>query len=134
MAICCVLSRVRDLLRPVDCHPPGSCVHGTSQARTLGGLPSLLRGLLPTQGPDLRLLSLALAGSFSTTRKRHLGAQAVERTLINDCWGKWKRAESFFIKSGHHARKIKPASRKLKKQWKHLNVNYFKQHTLLRFE
>ena len=118
---------------PVDCHPPGSSVHGTSQARTLGGLPSLLRGSSRPRG-RICVSRVSCTGRQLLHHQRHLGAQDVDRTLINDCWGSGREQTLSSPKFGHHARKIKPASRKLKKQWKHLNVNYFKQHILLRFE
>ena len=42
---------------PIDWSPPGSSVHGTSQARTLEWVaPSCSRGIFLTQGLDLCLL------------------------------------------------------------------------------
>ena len=40
----------------MDCSLPGSSLHGTLQARILGGLHFLLQGLFPTQGLDTHLL------------------------------------------------------------------------------
>ena len=42
---------------PMDCGPPGSCVHGISQARTLEWLAICFsRGIFPTQGSNPHLL------------------------------------------------------------------------------
>ena len=40
----------------MDCSPPGSSVHGISQARTGVGGHALLQGIFPTQGSNLHLL------------------------------------------------------------------------------
>ena len=63
---CCLLTKsCLTLCDPMDCSPPGSSVHGISQARILGGL------LFPSPGDlsNLRIKprSLALAGRFFTT-------------------------------------------------------------------
>ena len=50
------LSCVRLFCDTVDGSPPGSCVHGTLQARV--GCPFLLREIFPTQGLNLHLLHL----------------------------------------------------------------------------
>ena len=45
------------LCNPMDCSPPGSSVHGISQARITGmGGHSLLQGIFPTQGSNPHLL------------------------------------------------------------------------------
>ena len=64
---------VSDSLRPMDCSPPGSSVHGIFQARILEWLPCPSPGNLP----DLRLepvspMSPALASGFCITGA-HLG-------------------------------------------------------------
>ena len=49
----CVLSHsvVSDSLRPMDCSPPGSSVHGDFPGKNTGvGSLSLLQGIFPTQG------------------------------------------------------------------------------------
>ena len=46
----------------MDCSPPGSSVHGISQARILEWLPFPTPEDLP--GPGIELASLALAGGF----------------------------------------------------------------------
>ena len=59
------LSRVQLFCDPVDCSPPGSSVHGISQARTLEWAAIiLLQGIFPTQ--ELNPVSPALAGEFFT--------------------------------------------------------------------
>ena len=44
------------LCDPMDCSPPGSSVHGISQARILVGCHFLLQEIFPTQGSNLHLL------------------------------------------------------------------------------
>ena len=45
------------LCDPMDCSPPGSSVHGISQARILEWVAiSFLQGIFPTQGSNLCLL------------------------------------------------------------------------------
>ena len=52
----------------MDCIPPGPSVHGTPQARILGGLLSPSPGDLPDSGTEpMCLVSPALAGSFFIT-------------------------------------------------------------------
>ena len=49
-------SVVSNSLRPHDCCPPGSSVHGDSPGKNTGvGSPSLFQGIFPTQGsnPDI---------------------------------------------------------------------------------
>ena len=54
----CLLSHVR-LCDPRDCSPPGSSVHGISQARLLGvGCHLLLQGIFQTQESNPSLLQL----------------------------------------------------------------------------
>ena len=55
------------LCDPMDYSPPGSSVHGISQARILSGLPFPSPGDLPNPGIEPEsLLSPALAGGFFT--------------------------------------------------------------------
>lgn len=132
MAICCVLSHVRLVTTPwTVTRPAPVSMEPPRQEHWVGCHPCSGAPADPGAG-SASLVSCT--GRQLLHHQRHLGAQAVERTLINDCWGSGREQNLSSPKSGHHARKIKPASRKLKKQWKHLNVNYFKQHTLLRFE
>ena len=50
-------SVVSDSLRPMDCSPPDSSVHGILQARILGvGCYSLLQGIFPASGSNPGLL------------------------------------------------------------------------------
>ena len=62
-------SVVSDSLRPVDCSPPGSSVHGILQARILESrLPFPTPRDLPNTGIEpVSLASPALAGRFFTT-------------------------------------------------------------------
>ena len=67
----CMLSHrvVSTLCDPVDCSPPVFSVHGISQPRVLGWVPSLPPGALPH--PDVESVSSvspALAGGFFTTQ------------------------------------------------------------------
>ena len=55
-------------LRPLDCRPPGSSVHGFSRQEHWSGLPSPPPGDLPTAGMEpASLVSLALAVGLFTT-------------------------------------------------------------------
>ena len=58
----CVLARLcLTLCNPTDWGPPGSSVHGISQARVLDWVCHfLLQGIFPTQGSNLCLLGLLL--------------------------------------------------------------------------
>ena len=51
---------VSDSLRPMDCSPPGSSVHGILQARILewAAMPPLLLGIFSTQGLNPSVLRL----------------------------------------------------------------------------
>ena len=61
-------AQLHPTLRPQDCSPPGSPVHGDSPGKKTGvGCHALLQGIFPTQGSGLYLLSPALAGRFFTT-------------------------------------------------------------------
>ena len=63
---CCLIAKsCLTLLRSLDCSPPGSSVHGISQARNWSGLPFPSPGELPD--PGIKLTSPALAGRFFTT-------------------------------------------------------------------
>ena len=82
---------VSDSLRPMDCSPPGSSVHGIFQARILEWLPCPSPGNLP----DLRLepvspMSPALASGFCITGA-HLGVCLMfsqeEIQVIHFWWG-----------------------------------------------
>ena len=56
------------LCDPMDCSPPGSCVHGILQARYWSGLPWPPPGALPNPGiKPMSLMSPALAGRFFIT-------------------------------------------------------------------
>ena len=56
------------LWNPMDCSPPGSSVHGISQARILSGLPLPSLGDLPDPGIEPKSpMSPALTGRFFTT-------------------------------------------------------------------
>ena len=54
----CLLDKLHPTLcDPMDCGPPGSCVHGISQARILEWFAVFFsRGIFPIQGSNLRLL------------------------------------------------------------------------------
>ena len=72
LTLCWVaLSRsvVSNSLRPHDCCPPGSSVHGDSPGKNTGvGCHFLLQGIFPTQGSNLSLqASPDLAGRFFIT-------------------------------------------------------------------
>ena len=59
MSSCAVLSHsvVSNSLRPHDCSPPGSSVHGDSPGKNTGvGCHALLQGIFPTQESNLGLL------------------------------------------------------------------------------
>ena len=61
-------SVVSTLCEPLDCSPPGSPVHGISQARMLEWVAiPFLQGIFPSQRLNLHLLSPALASGFFTT-------------------------------------------------------------------
>ena len=50
ITVVCLLSPVQLFSDPIDCGPPGSSVHGISQAGSTGvGCPSLLQGIFPNQ-------------------------------------------------------------------------------------
>ena len=58
---CCLITKLyQTLCSPMDCSPPGSSVHGISQARALewvaAGVSFLLQGIFPTQELNPRLL------------------------------------------------------------------------------
>ena len=63
----CTLSRVWVFYDPMDCSPPGSSVHGTSQARTLEwvAMSSSRGSFLPA--PGIKPASPSFAGGFFTT-------------------------------------------------------------------
>ena len=58
-------SRVQLFCGPMDCSPPGSSVHGISQAGTWSGLPFPSAGDLPN--PGIELAYPALACGFFTS-------------------------------------------------------------------
>ena len=64
------------LCNPMDCSLPGSSVHGILKARILEQVGhAFLQEIFPTQGLDLHLLFLELAGGFfptSTTWEVHI--------------------------------------------------------------
>ena len=75
---------------PMDYSPPGSCVHGISQAKYWIGIHFLLQVIFPTQGSNLRLS--CLAGRFFTTEpsgKPHVQRERdgnIRHILGNDKW------------------------------------------------
>ena len=50
------LSCVQPFCHPMDCNPPGSCVHGISRQEIGSGLPFPSPGIFLTQGSNLHLL------------------------------------------------------------------------------
>ena len=62
---CLVVKLCLTLCDPMDCSPPGSYVHGISQARILEWLPFLSPGDL--SNPGIKPVSRALAEGFFTT-------------------------------------------------------------------
>ena len=65
---CSVAQLCQTLCDPMDCSPPGSSVHGISQAQNWSGLPFLPLGDLPNSGIEPTTpVSPALAGWFFTT-------------------------------------------------------------------
>ena len=59
MPVCLVAQPCLILCDPMDCSPPGSSVHGISQARVLEWVAiSSYRGIFPTQGSKLSCLCL----------------------------------------------------------------------------
>ena len=84
-------------LRPQGCSPPGSSVHGISQARTLNSCHFLLQGIVPTQGSNPCLLnwqadSLPLSHLGSPwCRQTHplrevLRVNENRSSLTSECW------------------------------------------------
>ena len=65
---CCLVSKLcPTLCDPMDCRPPGSSVHGISQARiNWSGLPFPSPGDLPN--PGIKPVSPALASVFFTAQ------------------------------------------------------------------
>ena len=56
------------LCDPMDCSPQGSPVHWDFSGKNTGvGCNTLLQGILPTQGLNLDLLHLCIAGRFFTS-------------------------------------------------------------------
>ena len=67
----------------MDCSPPGSSVHEESPGKTTGvGCHSLLQGIFLTQGLNLHLICLALAGGFFTTSATR-GALYEQKSNLN---------------------------------------------------
>ena len=62
---CCWVTKSCLTLQPNGSSPPGSSIHGISQARILSGLPFPSPGDLPE--PGIKSMSPALAGGFFTT-------------------------------------------------------------------
>ena len=60
--VCCakLLQSCPTLCNPMDCSPPGSCVHGILQQEYWSGLPCPPPGNLLTQGSNPHLLGLNL--------------------------------------------------------------------------
>ena len=63
--VCSVAQSCLTLCDPMGCSPPGSSVHGISQAEYWSGLPCPPPGDLPD--PGIEPVSPALAGRFFTT-------------------------------------------------------------------
>ena len=62
---CCVITKLcLSLCNPMDCGPPGSCVHGFPRKENWSGLPGPPPGDLPD--PGMEPASPALAGGFLT--------------------------------------------------------------------
>ena len=70
------------LCDPMDCNPPGSSVHGISQAGILG-CPSLLQRIVPTQGLNLSLQHWQEDSSLLS----HLGSPPVPSPSAPLCLG-----------------------------------------------
>ena len=69
------------------CDPPGSSVHGDSPGKNTGaGYHALLQGIFPTQGLNLSLLHLGIAGGFFTHRTT-LGSPQLCIVSINSLTG-----------------------------------------------
>ena len=69
LCYCCLVAKLCPaLMWPIDCSPPGSSIHGTSQARNWSGLPFPSPGELPNLGiKSTPLVPPPLAGGFFTT-------------------------------------------------------------------
>ena len=64
----------------MDCGPPGFSVHGVLQARILEWVAiSFSRGIFLTQGSNLRLLRLCIAGGLVTMEPPGKPNQGMER-------------------------------------------------------
>ena len=86
------------LCNPMDCNPPGSSVHGISQARILwSGLLFPIPGDLPHPGMvPMSLVSPALADRFFTTEPS--GKPSVRLLKHSWCWrGNWKWGLIFLL-------------------------------------
>ena len=83
-----------------DCHtraysPPGSSVHGISQARNTGvGCHFLLQGSFPTQGS--KLVSCT-AGRFFTIWATREGGRREKKIISPGCWTPSRYSYSFSI-------------------------------------
>ena len=64
MPVCSIAQSCLSLCQPVDCSPPGSSVHGISQARILECVAFPFPGDLPDLG--IKPASPALGGEFFT--------------------------------------------------------------------
>ena len=68
MHVCSMAQSCPTLCDPMGCSPPGSSVHGISQARILSGLPFPTPGDLHNPGiKPASLVAPALSGGFFTT-------------------------------------------------------------------
>ena len=68
MCVCSLAQSFATPCNPMYCGPPGSSIHGVSQARMLERLPFLSPGGLSDPGMEpMNLASPALAGRFHTT-------------------------------------------------------------------
>ena len=77
VCVCVLVAQLRPTLcDPMDCGPPGSSVHGTSQARVLEQAAISFRDL-PDPGIELAsLTSPALAGEFFITSAHSMGVKS----------------------------------------------------------
>ena len=89
------------LRQPVDCSPPGSSVHGISQARILQWLPFPPPGGLPHPGKDLTSpVFPASEGIFFT-------AEPPGKPSCPDIWGQycWYGKDTYLPTPGHNSQK-----------------------------
>ena len=88
--VCLVAQSCPNLCDPMDCSPPGSSVHGTSQARILDRLPFLPPGVLPNPGTEPTSPALQVD------------------SLLSEPPGKTSPLSSVFLAHDSHGRILKP--------------------------